>query len=184
MAVAKYDYAELERQFVFGEMSIRELCRSNGIKTWSTVSEFAKRNNWLEKREDYQRRQAEATLQKIVDTRAENLAKALDTGIMISEQAMYSFLDSLKDRVVRRPDGEEVLVLGQTIPARDFVMILEKIMVLNGQFTSREQHVSADLTNALSMEALRDILDAARSQGGDIGGEASSSPLPRLEGAG
>lgn len=183
MGVAKYDYPALEKQFVFGEMSIRELCKQNDIKTWSTVSDYAKRNNWVQKREDYQKRQTEANLQKVVETRAERLAAALDAGITISESAMYAFLDSLKDRFAETADGERILIPGQQIPAKDFVLILEKIMVLNGQFTSREEHVSADLTGALTMEALRDILDTARSAGAELGGEAASSPLPRSSGA-
>lgn len=184
MGVAKYDYPDLEQQFVFGDMSIRALCKENGITTWSTVNDYAKRNNWMQKREDYQRRQAEANIQKVIDTRAERLAAALDDGISIANKAMFSFLDSLEDRIVKKPDGEEFIVLGQQIPAKDFVLILEKIMVLNGQFTSREEHVSADLTGALTMEALRDILDAARAAGATTGSEAGASPLPRLEGAG
>lgn len=186
MPVTKYDYPELEKQFVYAEdeLSIRKLCEINGIKTWSTVSEYAKRNGWREKRAEVQRRQQEANIQKVVDTRADKLAKALDDAIMVANQAIYAFWDSIRERWVVDPDtGQRVFVPArQDIPPADFVKILEKVMVLNGQFTSREARVEIDVSATTDMEMLRELLSAAKSAGAEAD-PVAASPLPRLEGA-
>jgi len=181
----KYDHQDLERQFVHGTMSMRQLCRDNGISTWSTVSVYAKRNGWLEKREEFQQKLREAESRVVVENRAAKLASALDDAIMVANQAVYTFLDSLKDRWVSLPGASEpVLIPAQQIAAGDFVKILEKIMLLNGQVSSREAHLSMEVSaDQLTMEMLRDLADAARQAGADTR-PVISSPLPRLEGEG
>ena len=180
----KYDHQDLERQFVHGTMSMRQLCRDNGISTWSTVSVYAKRNGWLEKREEFQQKLREAESRVVVENRAAKLASALDDAIMVANQAVYTFLDSLKDRWVSLPGASEpVLIPAQQIAAGDFVKILEKIMLLNGQVSSREAHLSMEVSaDQLTMKMLRDLADAARQAGADTR-PVISSPLPRLEGA-
>lgn len=180
----KYDYKDLERQYVRGEMSIRQLCRDNGVKTWSTVSEYAKRNDWDEKRADFRSRLQEAEVKSVIEKRADALGKALDDGIMIANQALYAFLDSLKGHWVTDPEsGDRAYVPGQTVSASEFVKILEKIMVLNGQVTSREAHLSLSAGGPdFTMEMFRDLAAAARAAGADAD-PVPSSPLPRLEGS-
>lgn len=179
---AKYDYAKLERDYIYGTMSIRSLCKANGITTWSTVSEYAKRNDWNGKREDYQQKQRDNDIKSVVESRSALLGKALDDAIMVANRAVYAFLDSLEGRWITDPDsGTRVYVSGQEIPPADFVKIMEKIMVLNGQFTSREAHVGLDLSE-VTMEMWRDLQRTARERGAESR-PVASSPLPRLEGA-
>jgi len=182
MPTLKYDYDELERQFVQGDMSIRQLCKSNDIKTWSTVNDYAKRNAWAEKREHFGKRVAEAELTVVVEKRANDLAKALDDSISVSSAAVWAFFDSLKDRwVVDDETGERTLVPGQVIYAADFVKIMEKLMVLSGQATERHSSLNVNVNEAgPTMEMLRDLATAARQAGADTG-STESSPLPRSD---
>src|SRR3990172_12526963 len=103
---------------------------------------------------------------------------------MVANQGVHTFLDSLKDRWVSLPGASEpVLIPAQQIAAGDFVKILEKIMLLNGQVSSREAHLSMEVSaDQLTMEMLRDLADAARQAGADTR-PVISSPLPRVEGA-
>ena len=185
---SKYDYPTLERQFVQGTMSIRQLCKDNGINTWSTVHEYAKRNAWNAKREEYQSRLREAETKTLIEKRANQLDKALDDAITVAVQTIWVFFDSLKDHWVTDPDsGKRFLVPAQAIPASDFVRIMEKLMVLNGQVTSREARVGLTLTgevlpDQLTMEMLRELASTARERGADIK-PSTSSPLPRVAGA-
>jgi hypothetical protein len=187
MAATKYDYDELEQQYVRGTMSIRQLCRDNDIKTWSTVSEYAKRNVWDEKREHFQTQLAEAETRVLVQKRADDLAKSLDDAVQVGTAAIWSFFDSLKDRWVEDPDGgKSIFVPAQTISAGDFVKIMEKLMVLNGQASSRDAHMGLNINvndpAGITMEMLRDLASAARSAGADTR-PAPTSPLPRSDGA-
>jgi hypothetical protein len=181
---SKNDYLSLERQYERGTMSLRQLCRDNGIKTWSAVTEYAKRNAWEEKRRVFQEKLHDNEVKAIIDKRVEELSKALDDAITISSRALWAFYDSLTGRWVTDPESDaRVFLPPQTIPPADFVKIMEKLMVLNGQVTNREAHLSMELgPGQLTMEMLHDLARVARDAGADSGPSADS-PLPRLEGA-
>jgi hypothetical protein len=180
----------LEREYVEGSMSIRELCRSHDIKSWSAVSSYAKKHVWEDKRVEFRRRLREretaVVTQRIAEARADIVEKAMGDAITVANRAIFAFLDSLEDRWVEDPQtGQRVLVPGQQIEAGDFVKIMQQIMVLNGQPTKREAHLGLTLTGELdpgqaTLELLRDVAAAARS-GGAKSGPVSTSPLPRSE---
>lgn len=189
-APTKHDYMTLEREYVEGSMSIRELCRSHDIKSWSAVSSYAKKHVWEDKRVEFRRRLREretaVVTQRIAEARADIVEKAMGDAITVANRAIFAFLDSLEDRWVEDPQtGQRVLVPGQQIEAGDFVKIMQQIMVLNGQPTKREAHLGLTLTGELdpgqaTLELLRDVAAAARS-GGAKSGPVSTSPLPRSE---
>ena len=191
MSATKHNYLTLERDFVEGDMSIRELCRQNDIKSWSSVSTYAKRHAWEEKRAEFKRQYVErsnaAVAKKMAEGRAQQVAQALDDAIMVSNKAVFRFLDSLEDRWVEDPTtGKRVLIPAQVIEAGDFVKIVDKIMVLNGQPTRREAHLGLSLSGELSpentpVELLRDVITIARERGVTTGPSGSGSPLPRSE---
>ena len=68
----------------------------------------------------------------------------------------------------------------------DFGKIMEKLMVLNGQASSRDAHMGLNINvndpAGITMEMLRDLASAARSAGADTR-PAPTSPLPRSDGA-
>lgn len=183
----KYDYETLERAFVQGTMSIRQLCKDHDIKTWSTVNAYAKRNQWEQKRERFQQRLREAETKAVVTKRADELAAALDTSVKVATRAIYSYLDSLEDRWIQHPDDpdKKLLIPAQPPSSREFVDIVKTLQLLAGQPTSRDASVGISVNadaGQVSMEFLRDIANAARERG--AGTTASgSSPLPRIEGA-
>ena len=193
MSTAKNDYGSLEREYVEGDMSIRALCRDHDIKSWSAVSTYAKKHSWQEKREDFRNklatRQTEAVTKKMAEGRAEKVAQALDDAIMVSNKVIWRFLDMIEDRWIENPKtGEMHFVPGMPIPAADFVKVVDKIMVLNGQPTKREAHLGLNLSGELTpentpVELLRDVVSIARERGITSGPTGGSSPLPRIEGA-
>lgn len=184
----KYDYDSLEREYVQGSMSIRQLCKDNGIATFSTVAAYARRNDWDAKRERFQDRLREAETKAVVQKRADALASSLDDAVKVAHKSIYRFLDSLEDRWIEHPNGgEPILIPAQEINAREFTEIVKTLQLLAGQPTSRDAHVGVNITGELdagqvSMEFLRDIANIARERGAGTG-TAQSSPLPRIEGA-
>ena len=50
------DYQSLEREFVCGRMSLRQMCRDHGITAHSAIMVQARREGWKEKREAYRSR--------------------------------------------------------------------------------------------------------------------------------
>jgi hypothetical protein len=193
MSATKHDYHLLEREFVEGDESIRALCRRHGVKSWSAVSSFAKKNAWEAKRAEFKHmlvvKQNEAVSTKMAEGRAEKVAKALDDALMVGNKALFTFLDSLEDRWVKNPEtGKTHLIPAQVIDAGDFVKIFDRIMVLNGQPTKREAHTGLTLTGEIApetapVELLRDVISLARERGVESGPTGGDSPLPRIEGA-
>ena len=185
---SKHDYDDLERQFVYGTMSLRALCRDNGIRNWSTVSEYAKRHGWQLKREEAAEEIRKREVEAVARARAEILSKAIGDAVPIAQKAMWSFFDSLEGRwYTDEETGERRFVYPQQVSARDFIELVKQLMLMDGQPTSREAHMGITMTGEfdvrnLPMEFLREVAALARERGAtaEPGG---SSPLPRLEGA-
>lgn len=183
----KYDYDDLERQYIQGDMSIRQLCRDNDIKTFSAVAEYARTHEWSEKREAFKDKLRSKEIEAVTTKRADALARAIDDAIIISNKAIYAFSDSLEDRWVENPKtGEMFLVPAQIVSPQDFTKIIQSLQLIAGQPTKREAHVGVSLSGELepqqSMELLRDVAAFARERGAGAG-PVQSSPLPRIEGA-
>jgi hypothetical protein len=191
MGATKHDYLKLERQYVEGTMSIRELCRDNGINSWSTVNAYANKHVWNEKRQKFQddlrEKESSAIARKLAEGRADQIAQALDDGIKVANKAMFTFLDSLEDRWVKHPKtGDLIFIPAQLIEAGDFVKIFDKVIVLNGLATKREAHVGLNVSGEFSpentpVELLRDVIALARERGVESGPSGGASPLPRSE---
>ena len=184
MVAHKYPYGEMEKAFVEGTMSVRQLCKDFDIKTWSTVSEYAKRHDWLAKRDHFMSQLAVAETAVVVGKRATELAKALDDAVMVSGQAIYAFLDSLKDRWVEDEEsGKRILIPAQLVTPSDFSKIVNGLQMLSGRPTVREAHLSVGITGDITdtpdgTELLLDVIRIAREAGAGTR-ETGSSPLPR-----
>jgi hypothetical protein len=73
----KFDYRSLEEQFIRGDMSVRELCRVNGIgpQSYSAVHDQARKQDdkgrtWYDKRTEYQTRATDKTLELLGEREA------------------------------------------------------------------------------------------------------------------
>jgi len=76
-----HDYALLEREFVTGEMSLRELCRRHGIVAHSAVIVQARRGGWAEKRRTYRARASAKYIEQRADRAALREAEVRDHAI-------------------------------------------------------------------------------------------------------
>jgi hypothetical protein len=190
MSVSKYDYDSLERQYIQGTMSIRELCRQNSIPSWSTVNERAKSREWTRKRELFQASLQHKEMEVMTDRRAGKLEQLTDDVIDVISAAVFRFVEGLQDREVTMSDGTKALVPGMAVTPSDLTKLIDKLLLLKGQPTKREVliglglNANLDITDPsqLPAELLRELAAAARAAGA---GSASSGdgPLPRIAGA-
>jgi hypothetical protein len=181
----KYDYVALEREFIAGTMSVRELCRMHDIKTWSTVNEQARRNNWERRRADFQDLVRDKALVAMAERRAAKVEEMYDDTLRIIHAGMFRFFERLDDKVVTGPDGNQYLLPGITVDANDLSKLIDRFQLLRGQPTKREAHLglSLDLNDpsSLPLELLRELQNAARDAGAGTTG-MGSSPLPLVTG--
>lgn len=190
MSTPKYDYDSLEKQFVAGSMSIRELCRQNDIGTWSTVNERAKSREWQRKRNEFKLRLQHKEMEVMTDKRASKLEQLTDDVIDVISAAVFRFVEGLQDREITMSDGTKALVPGMSVSPSDLVKLVDKLMLLKGQPTKREVliglglNANLDVTDPsqLPVELLRELAHAAREAGAGTA-SGGSSPLPRIEGA-
>jgi hypothetical protein len=71
----KFDYDSLERQYIQGTMSLRELAASVNMKNHSLIMRQSKNREWARKREEYQSRANETALTVMADQRGGYLAQ-------------------------------------------------------------------------------------------------------------
>lgn len=168
MSRTVHDYELLERQYITSEVSIRQLCAQNGITNWSTVSQQAKKREWERKRAAFKEKAFEADITQMAHKRAIKLQQTFEDAIDVIDAAFLKMADDMaKDKIVVTPG--------------DIAKLIDKLQLLTGGVTSREEVRNLNLTADLPPELLRDIQNTARANGAG-GRSVGQSPLPVAEG--
>lgn len=149
---AKYDYELLEREYITSDISIRELCERHGIATWSTVAAQAKKREWNRKRQQFKDKAFEADIEVMAQKRAMKLQQTFEDAIDVIDAAFIQMgIDIQAGRVIVTPT--------------DVAKLIDKLQLLTGGPTSREEVSHLNLNATLTPEQLRDIQAAARESG-------------------
>ena len=175
------DYAQLEREFITGTMSLRELCRRHGITAHSAVMVQARQGNWAEKRRTYRSRASGTFIEQHADRIASREAVVRDHALDAIDEAITKFRADLKATEKKLIDGEWVEVPAMMITPRDLALMIDRLQVLFGRpaMISEGRGFAATFTSeALPVDVLKGIIEATRGLAGAPAPEAS--PLPRL----
>ena len=86
-----HDYRALEREYITTDISFRELCRRNGVRSHSPVVDQAKKHGWAEKREAYQAKASESFIEKHADRMADRQAQIRDKFLDAIDEAITKF---------------------------------------------------------------------------------------------
>ena len=149
---AKHDYQLLEHEYITSDVSIRGLCAKHGIVNHSTVATQAKKRGWEAKRATYREAQTAHTIEAYAQRRAELLLELHEATITVTLSTLYKMAQNLK-----APD--------YIVTPQDLVKLIEKVNLLLGGPTSREEVHGSLLTADLPPELLREIARAARENG-------------------
>lgn len=177
----QYDYSLMQHEYVTSDASLRDLAAKFGVKSPSSVSAYARRHGWDEKRAAFRATQEEAIAEAVAAQRAQKIAEMERDFFSTVHAAIIKMGLDLEDRWETDPkSGERVFVKGQTVTPEGLTKLIEKFMVMTGGVSSREAHVGLDVTvgpEQLPPEVLRGLRRVAIEQGA---GTASSgrSPLP------
>jgi hypothetical protein len=181
------DYPALRHQFVVGDLTIRALCRENGIdRSWSTVARRAKEEDWERKRAQFRSLEEAKTYEMVAEKRAHLIAQIGEDLLTAIQGSVLKFLDGLEGKWVNDPvSGTRQYVPGITVNPSDLAKMIDKFQLLAGGATSREEHLGINLHGDLAdlpAELLRELSAVARAKGAGSG-PMGQSPVPRLEGA-
>ncbi len=176
------DYRALEREFITGTMSLRELCRHHGVNAHSAVVVQARQGNWAEKRRAYRDRATSTYIQQHADRAAAREAEVRDHALDAIDEAITKFRADLQTTERKRIDGEWIEVPVLRITPRDLALLIDRFQVLFGRPTmiSEGRGFTAGITSeAIPVDVLKGIIEATR---GLVGAPApEASPLPRLQ---
>jgi len=177
----KFDYGALERQYIQGDMSLRELAASAGMKNHSLIMRQSKNREWARKREEYQSRANETALTVMADKRGGYLAQEAgvrDNAIGAINDMITRLREDLKKTktVVNNGVPEQVPVVRVT--PGDIGMLIDKMQIIFG----KPSQITEDRNLGLSFgsddpELLRQVVEATRGVGLDDG-STTESPLP------
>jgi transposase-like protein len=160
------DYQALEREYLSGTMSLRELCRTHGVTAHSAVMVQARQGGWAEKRRAYLARASTKYIELRADRAAIREAEVRDHAIEAIDEAITKFRSDLRatKRVVLA-DGsvaDEPLML---ITPRDLAMMIDRLQILFGRpalITEGRSFAATITSEALPLEALQKIVELTR----------------------
>ena len=173
----RHQYRDLEREYITTDISIRELCRKHSISAHSLVTVQAKKHKWAEKREQSQARESDAFMSRHAARMADRQAviehKFLD-GI---DEALDRFRHDMVATEKKRIDGEWVEVPVMRLKPKDVAILLDRLQVLFEKPSAITQHQGPSVTSELSVETLREFIEATRGRAGPP--RMDESTLPR-----
>lgn len=183
----KFDWDDIERQYITGDMGLREVGRENGVTNHSLVLAQAKKRDWVRKREEYRSRAHTRAVAKLADSEGDRIAREMrvrDNAIDAIDEAIGKMREDMKATTKRYRDGEWVEEPLIIVKPQDVAMLIDRLQVLFNRPSAitEERTLGINLSSGgLSPEHLRSIVDATR--GISDPGRAASSPIPRIGGA-
>ena len=158
----KRDYRALEREYITGTMSIRELCRSRGISAHSSVVVQAQKNDWAEKREQYQAKEAEEFMSRHAARMADRQAVIEDKALDVIDEALDKFSSDMRATERKRIDGEWVEVPVMRFKPRDIAILLDRLEVLFDKPSRISEGRDPSVRSELPIDALNQIVELTR----------------------
>jgi hypothetical protein len=173
----RHQYRALEGEFITTDISIRELCRRYGISAHSVVVVQAQKGKWQEKREAYRAKASESFIDRYAERMADKQAELHDNALHAIDEALDKFRDDMRATEKKRIDGEWVEVPVMRLKPNDVAVLIDRLMVLFEKPSTITQHQRLTVTSELSVESLRDFIEATRGRAGPSLME--EAPLPR-----
>ena len=174
------DYQALEREYISGTMSLRELCRTHDVTAHSAVMVQARQGGWVEKRGKYRARASTKYIEHRADRAAIREAEVRDNAVDAIDEAITKFRSDLRAvKQVVLADGSIVEEPVMLMTPRDLAVLIDRMTVLFGRPSTivEGRSLSATITSeGLPVDLLQKIVEATR------GLETRSpemSPLPR-----
>ena len=169
-----HDYRALEREYISGDMSLRELCRRHEISSHSLVVVQARKGKWQEKREQYRAKESEAFMSRHAARQADRLAEIHDKAIDVIEEALDKFCEDLWATEKKRIDGEWVEVPVMRLMPKDVAILLDRLEVLFARPSRISESRDLFVRSELPIDALNQIVKMTRGRA-----VPPASPLPR-----
>lgn len=182
----RHDYVALEREYVRGNMGLRELARNHGI-AHSLITIQSKNLEWARKREEFRQEASEKAVGYMAD--AEGMRRAKEA--MVRDNAIDAIDEAITAMRTQMKSTHKVLRAGEwvdepmvVIKPADIALLIDRLQVLFGRPSNitEERNLGLSLSaSGVGADVLRGIVEATRGLGSS---GVERSPIPRLDRAG
>ena len=185
MSNKKHDYDQLEREYVSGTMSLRQLAKDHGM-SHSLIMTKSQKDKWADKRAKFREQSSEKAVTFMADKQAYRVVREMelkDKAIDVIEEALDKLSVDMAATEKRLVGDQMVDVPVYRLRPADLVPLLDRLQVMFGKpsHISEERNLGVTVdTGPLEPEALRAFIEATRGVG-PLGGTSQSSPLPRSD---
>lgn len=176
----QYDYPAMQHEYVTTDISLRELAQKFDVKSPSSVSAYARRHGWEERRAAFKATEDQAVAEAVAEQRARRIADMETDFFKTVHAAIIKMGLDLKDRWETDPEtGERVFVRGHSVDPVGLTKLMDKFLVMTGNVTSREATVglNVDVGAELPRDVQRELRRLALQQGAGQS-PMGESPLP------
>jgi hypothetical protein len=169
-----HPYAELEREYITTDLSIRELCRWHSIAAHSSVVVQALKHKWAEKREAYQAKASDAFIDRHADRMADRQAEISDKALDAIDEAITKFRSDMQATAKKRIDGEWIEVPVMRVAPKDLALLIDRFEVLFDRPAHITEQHNLAVRSELPLDALKQLVELTRGRAAP-----PTSPLPR-----
>jgi transposase len=167
----KIDPKLLEREFVTGGVSVRELARRYSM-SWSAIATRARKEDekgmtWYDKKAAFESSVAEKSFDKTVEKFADEESTIREELILVHRATIHTYAQQLREGKI-------------AVTPKDAAGATSALLLLLGGATSRTE-TTIDISNTIKPDELRRMAEWARAK--LIDGTATAVPEPGSEGA-
>lgn len=162
MRPTKIDYAAIEKEFVTGEESFRELARRHDA-SFSSLAARARRDQWADKRAAFRDSIARRSYERTADRFAQEAGEIRNEEILAMRATVRRYIEMLRDKEI-------------TVNTKDAVAAVQTLQLLMGEPTARSENKVIEFsTGGLAPDDLRRLVEFARAR--IVEGSVAVSPV-------
>ncbi len=128
-----YDYISLRAQYVQTDVSLRELCRNNGIKSWSSVNDIKNREEWDRLRAEFRRQVENKSLEHLATKRANKIAEIQVDALEVIHAGILKMAEDMDATEEVEVNGRRVVRKLVVFGPRELATLIDKFQSLIGQ---------------------------------------------------
>ena len=95
MGIKRFDWEKIKSEYVTEDISLRELAKRHGVSV-TTINKYCRNQGWVKARENYSMQVSKRAIQKSCNKRGDELAKVLDSSLLIRDRIMDAMNDPLQ----------------------------------------------------------------------------------------
>jgi len=151
MRPTKIDYPAIEKAYVTGEESLRELARRHDA-SWSSLAAKSRRDNWTDKRAAFRDSVVRRSYERTADKFASEQGEIRNESVMVMRATLRRYAEQLRDKEV-------------SVNTKDAVAAVQALQLLLGEPTARSENKVIEFsTGGLAPDDLRRLVEFARTR--------------------